>query len=201
LVSQEKYYYINSRIRKMANYPWYEDVNGEAELEQGEIITDCSVILPNNEHYQNIINNIENNLPLDIIQFNGIILSQSCDIVNNKINSIIVCPVISLMDLMNKEPYFRSKDARESLRQGREPSYHLLNKFCIETGQDDFYAVSFRHIYSIPKEFIKAVISNKKRIRLLPPYREHLSQSFARYFMRVGLPTDIPQEEIKKYMK
>lgn len=23
---------------------------------------------------------------------------------------------------------------------------------------------------------------------LMPPYREHLSQAFARYFMRVGLP-------------
>jgi hypothetical protein len=26
----------------------------------------------------------------------------------------------------------------------------------------------------------------------MPPYREHLSQAFARYFMRVGLPSDIP---------
>ena len=24
------------------------------------------------------------------------------------------------------------------------------------------------------------------------PYREHLAQAFARYFMRVGLPVDIP---------
>jgi hypothetical protein len=30
------------------------------------------------------------------------------------------------------------------------------------------------------------------RLRLLPPYREHLSQAFARLFMRVGLPADIP---------
>ncbi len=32
------------------------------------------------------------------------------------------------------------------------------------------------------------------RLRLLPPYREHLSQSFARQFMRVGLPIDLPRE-------
>jgi hypothetical protein len=31
-----------------------------------------------------------------------------------------------------------------------------------------------------------------RRLRLLPPYREHLSQAFARFFMRVGLPVDIP---------
>ena len=29
-------------------------------------------------------------------------------------------------------------------------------------------------------------------LRLLPPYGEHLSQAFARFFMRVGLPVDIP---------
>jgi hypothetical protein len=37
-----------------------------------------------------------------------------------------------------------------------------------------------------------------KRLRLLPPYREHLSQSFARFFMRVGLPIDIPPFTGKK---
>ena len=30
------------------------------------------------------------------------------------------------------------------------------------------------------------------RHRLNSPYLEHLSQSFARFFMRVGLPADIP---------
>jgi hypothetical protein len=28
------------------------------------------------------------------------------------------------------------------------------------------------------------------RMVLPPPYREHLAQAFARYFMRVGLPHD-----------
>ncbi len=31
-----------------------------------------------------------------------------------------------------------------------------------------------------------------KFVLLCPPYREHLSQSFAKFFMRVGLPTDVP---------
>lgn len=29
-------------------------------------------------------------------------------------------------------------------------------------------------------------------LRLHPPYREHLSQAFARFFLRVGLAGDIP---------
>ncbi len=32
---------------------------------------------------------------------------------------------------------------------------------------------------------------NEPRLRLLPPYREHLSQAFARFFMRVVLPVEV----------
>jgi hypothetical protein len=46
----------------------------------------------------------------------------------------------------------------------------------------------------LPFPFLSSLAAaNGKRLRLLPPYREHLSQAFARFFMRVGLPTDIPK--------
>lgn len=52
--------------------------------------------------------------------------------------------------------------------------------------------VSFRNVRSVDFDWITASIKQRgKRLRLLPPYREHLSQAFARFFMRVGLPTDI----------
>jgi hypothetical protein len=88
---------------------------------------------------------------------------------------------------------------KEHLRQGRYPAYHLLNEFVLGDSPMDFYFVDFHSIYSIPKDFIEENLRGKKRKRLLPPYREHLSQSFARYFMRVGLPTAIEKEKIKSY--
>ena len=47
---------------------------------------------------------------------------------------------------------------------------------------------------AVPRAFLEDLIAERgtKRLRLLPPYREHLSQAFARFFMRVGLPVDIP---------
>ena len=52
--------------------------------------------------------------------------------------------------------------------------------------------VDFNNIYTIPKNLAKEIAKqNKIRLRLCPPYREHLSQSFARFFMRVGLPINI----------
>jgi hypothetical protein len=98
-----------------------------------------------------------------------------------------------------EQGFFGSSQAREELRQGKFPEYHLLQRFESDGLPNDFYFVDFHHIYSVPKRFVEEIIKNKPHKRLLPPYREHLSQSFARYFMRVGLPVDIPQDEIKAY--
>jgi hypothetical protein len=52
--------------------------------------------------------------------------------------------------------------------------------------------VDFGRILSLPRNFVGQFAAGKgKRLRLRPPYREHLSQSFARFFMRVGLPQDV----------
>lgn len=57
----------------------------------------------------------------------------------------------------------------------------------------DVAVVDFRRVYSLPLEYVRNFASEAgDRVRLLPPYREHLSQAFARFFMRVGLPVDIP---------
>jgi len=53
--------------------------------------------------------------------------------------------------------------------------------------------VDFHDVFTVPREFSEAILSqrNVPRLRLLPPYREYLSQAFARFFMRVGLPQPV----------
>jgi hypothetical protein len=181
----------------MMKFPWFKDVDAVSSLEQGDILFNCNVLIPDKSHYLAILNNIETEVPVNIIQINAIVLSQSCDIVNDKINAIIVCPIWPLQVLIDNNAHFKSSKAREELRQGNIPSYHLLNKLKLENNNEEFYFVDFHNIYSIPKTFIIELIQKEKRIRLQPPYREHLSQAFARYFMRVGLPTDISKEDLK----
>ena len=103
---------------------------------------------------------------------------------------------------MKTSEYFKSKNGKESLRQGKEPAYHLLNRYTSAEIEIDYSVVDFHRIYTLPKDYLKAfTITQAHRLRLLPPYREHLSQAFARYFMRVGLPVDIDKEEIKKILE
>jgi hypothetical protein len=78
----------------------------------------------------------------------------------------------------------------DKIRKGDQPAYHLLN--ADPDFNFHFSVVDFHRIYSAPKSYLQALSrAQTPRVRLRPPYREHLSQAFARYFMRVGLPSDI----------
>ncbi|MCK5741690.1 MAG: hypothetical protein KAH48_05690 [Chlorobi bacterium] len=182
-------------------YPWYEEIQKSDNISQGDIILNCMIPMPQKEWFHALLNP---DVPfesqaLEIMQPDLIVLSQSCDIANNKIDSIVTCPIWNLTKWISVSDYNKSKNGKESLRQGKEPAYHLLNKYSSDGITQEFSVVDFHRIYSLPKEYLKSYVETiKMRLRLLPPYREHLSQAFARYFMRVGLPTDISKEEIKK---
>jgi hypothetical protein len=170
----------------MEKYPWYEIVEGDSLL-QGDFINQCPIVLPPStiELGKKVI--------AEVIEYDVIIISQSCDLEQKKLELVLVCPIWSLAEFENKNPSFKSGKMKESLRRGYLPGYHLLNKCEIDGFQTDYLVVDFRSVYSVPFDFIVGLAKRRgKRLRLLPPYREHLSQAFARFFMRVGLPVDIP---------
>ena len=70
---------------------------------------------------------------------------------------------------------------------------HVLNACTLPSLILDFMLIDFHHVYTLTTEVVRRFAADHgARPRLAPPYREHLSQAFARLFMRVGLPTDIP---------
>lgn len=177
----------------MAEYNWYENISNSGDLSQGDFIEDCPILKPP----PNISLEEDNDIEIDYI--NTIILSQSCDLLNDKIQIVLVCPYITLKYFLDNLPENQKssgakKKAIDNLRKGYLPGYHLLNKQ-EEIGLEDYIVVDFRNVYGVHINNLKEIASNlQNRIRLLPPYREHLSQAFARYFMRVGLPQDIQVE-------
>ena len=87
------------------------------------------------------------------------------------------------------------KSSITSIIKGQQNAYHIINNYKSEEFTEDYYIINFKDIFSIPIELAESIAQkNGKRLRLCPPYREHLSQAFARYFMRVGLPINIHME-------
>jgi hypothetical protein len=179
-------------------YPWYKIVTGE-KLEQGDIFYNYPIFLPKvtPETIRAIQNNETPYTPVDVNLVDVIVLSQSCDLDNNNIDTVILCPIWLLADYealqvrTNKWKNAKERAKRkEDIRQGNSPALHMLS-------DDDSLGVplrviEFKRIYTTPKDVLTLFAKTSgKRLRLLSPYREHLSQAFARYFMRVGLPQDI----------
>lgn len=174
------------------NFAWYEEIKNSSEIEQGDLIPDCPILIPP----ANI--KVGEEYEIDVINIDSIILTQSCDLKNNKIQIVLVCPYISLKKYIENLPDDQKgknvKKNIENLKKGYLPGYHLLNK-SENNNLLDYIVVDFRNVYGIHIESLNAIVEQKSiRNRLLPPYREHLSQAFARFFMRVGLPQDIKLE-------
>lgn len=176
---------------------WYTPVTSPG-LEQGDILlqfpvlmgsltpNDISCILGNSETGYSP----ENDAAVTLVD--AIIMTQSCDLEQDKVDSILLCPVWEerlIGEGKNRKEKVRFK---EDVRKGYRPGWHLLNKD--ESLGLPLLFVEFSRIYTAPKDTVIAFAAERKsRPRLVPPYKEHLSQAFARFFMRVGLPAGIPQ--------
>ena len=171
------------------DYPWYETLSLTDIILQGDFVPDCPLIIPPDT--------FEDDQELTVKTLNAIVMSQSCDITNGNVEIILVCPYYDLEYFYTMHPTSKDGSAngkrkvKEELVKGNYHSYHILQKD--ETHNlNDYIIVDFRNVYGVHSKFLKEhLLKIKNRNRLLPPYREHLSQAFARYFMRVGLPINI----------
>jgi len=81
----------------------------------------------------------------------------------------------------------------EDIANGQVWNQSFLNSFEHPLLAMQIRVVDFHNVFTVPRSVLEAQLSRRKspRLRLLPPYREHLSQAFARFFMRVGLPQPV----------
>ena len=120
-------------------------------------------------------------------------LSQSCDLVQGreKLTDVLLCSLWQRAELT--EGYLATNKGMEEARRGNLPGFHVLAACDLQGLIREVSVVDFRRVYSLPLTFLRTrALATGPRIRLCPPYREHLSQAFARFFMRVGLPADVP---------
>lgn len=169
------------------DYPWYGVIQAET-LEQGDFFFRCPVLEPQIAPAQDA-----SELMSTLSDYDVLILSQSCDLVQGKLQNILLCPHWPLAILEQRDSFFRSSKGKEEIRRGNIPGYHLIAPCDLSGFLNPVRVVSFRQVFSLPFEFVRQLAQNPApRLRLLPPYREHLAQAFARFIMRVGLPLDIP---------
>lgn len=168
---------------------WYEVVSGP-ELAQGDLLLSCPVPL-----LEKFSLPLPEEFEVAVDYRDLVVLTQSCDLVNNKIDEVMLAAVQDYRRLVADEgaanPIIKSSRWRKAAVDGDLPAMSLLPPTDGEVGLD-WSLVDFHHLFTLPKRFVSDfAASTATRFRIVPPYREHLAQGFARYFMRVGLPSPL----------
>jgi len=160
----------------------------DSQLNQGDFLPDCLVpIIPPTFGPQS------QTTDLTIHTVDLVILTQSCDLAKAKSGLVALCPIYSIKIFETTNPAYGKKGAWEEVRKGRREGLLLLASPINPTDGREALVVDFREIYSLPFEYlVQHASALGTRWRLESPYLEHFSQAFARFFMRVGLPSAVP---------
>ncbi len=188
---------------------WYKIVDPDVPITQGDIILDCPLVTWRGDQLPDLEGKRESEVlkaAMVATIADVIILTQACDLQYSKVANIILCPHLSLED-------YRTAWEKEMRRNEQNPTpkawkshcddicdglvwnLAMINSSQMNSSKIDIRVVDFHDVFSVPRTFLESLLRkrNSPRFSLLPPYREHLSQAFARFFMRVGLPIEINQ--------
>ena len=168
-----------------SDFLWYSLVSNEEPLSQGDLLKGINVFFPLPPDTSGKINN-------EAKEYDLVVMTQSCDLVDIKNDDLILlCPIFPFIDLFKPSERI---DYWKKLVAGRLIHSHLINKCEIKGHEFDYQVIDMKVIFTIQYSLLKTQINDKVRIRMLPPYREYMAQAFARQFMRIGLPDDLPRE-------
>jgi hypothetical protein len=168
--------------------PFWVQVS-ESALRQGDFLPHCLVPIPG-------LDPGTANGPREAtaIEFDLIVLTQSCDLEQSKVRLVASCPIFPLPEFEAVNPAFARKGRWNEVLKGRIEGLHLLASPTVPEDNRQALVVDFREIYSLPFDFLTDhAVELGPRWRLKSPFLEHFSQAFARFFMRVGLPSTIPE--------
>ncbi len=172
-------------------------LTNEPILRQGDLLLECWI--PEFPH--DFATNTDGPVVIQADQADLIVITQSCDLEHGRLSLVAMCPVwcVAAFEAAQKS-HGRSKSPKgwrdfwNNVRKGRSPTLHLLASPTNPSDARSALVVDFRTVYSLPFAYLtRRAAQTGDRWRLRSPFLEHFSQAFARSFMRVGLPSSVPE--------
>ncbi|HZP92095.1 MAG TPA: hypothetical protein VFB20_04340 [Burkholderiales bacterium] len=180
---------------------WYEAVPGDAGILQGDFIIECPLLIWKEEvQLTGTGDDEELEDHFEIIAQDVVVMTQACDLEQRKVHDVVVCALHTLSEartlwLKSQQPGTGENAWRkyfDRMLSGAVWNLSVLNRGAVNGLQTEHRVVDFHDIATVPLKYLNTIaVKRGPRLRLRPPYREHLSQAFARYFMRVGLPSPV----------
>ena len=90
---------------------------------------------------------------------NLMVMTQSCDLENNKAPFVACCPIYTLVEFEAENPGFYNSRSEE-LRIGRVDALHPVARSTVpQQNNRDALVVNFRQIFSLPIEYLSSLAS------------------------------------------
>lgn len=167
-------------------YPWYRPVE-DSSLEQGDVLRGFQSVKIASPYVDVIVGDVT----VQIARYDVIVLTQSCDLSAGKVDNVFVCPLFTREKLGVDFPDLIKKNGEKDVSRGKWEGLYLIPPCDLENLTHPSLVVNFRQVIASPFEMVQShAFTLPLRARLSPPYREHLSQAFARFVMRIGYPID-----------
>jgi hypothetical protein len=187
---------------------WYRAAGPEESLTQGDLVFDCPALTWRSSALQSLGGSIAEDLLLGehlIAEARDlVVMTQACDLEHTKVANVVLCPHYGLGE-------FQAAWEEDQRGKGQNPTAKAWRRYCDDICEGTIWnlnllnaqsgdgvelehrVVDFHEVFTLPRPVLESLLQARGRVRpqLLPPYREHLSQAFARFFMRVGLPTPV----------
>jgi len=152
-------------------------------LSQGDLIEDCP-----------LVGLSLGTLPFDLTDppmkwwtARIVVLTQSCDLVQAKTDSILVAPVHDAQRLVDQS-VIKVSAIRDQVRRHQVFGWYFIPAVTAPLALAESL-IDLRDVHSVPRVVLEQLIGVGKRVAsLVSPYREHLAQHFAVTYMRVALP-------------
>lgn len=172
------------------DFEWYS-LGDWSTLQQGDLFADCPVFVPPTDLTSVLAiqqgERIETAFPIVIRPASVIVLTQSCDLLKDDVTQVLLCSHFPARNYSTNE--------LTQIRKEHRPALHMIEACELSDSHNlGQRVIDFRTVSTLTKAFLLDFMQGQNpRVRLLPPYREHLAQAFARFFMRVGLPRNLKE--------
>ncbi|MDA0284950.1 MAG: hypothetical protein O3B86_16505, partial [Planctomycetota bacterium] len=124
--------------------PWWVQTSGSG-LAQGDLLEGCLMPLFVETPEPGDLDEVAD---VDVKTARLIVVTQSCDLENDKVEFVALCPIHTLPEFEKANPPFKAKGRWESVRKGREDGLYLLASPATPGDSRDAFVVDFGHIVS-----------------------------------------------------
>lgn len=153
----------------------------ETDLSQGDILDDCPILV------WKPATPLDFDVPPEIRVIRVVVLTQACDLAQDKTTRVVVAPVHDAAELVARN-ILRAVAIRDQVRRGQVFGWYFLPAAPAPVALAESI-VDLRELHTIERRTLEYLVGSGKRIcRIQTPWREHLAQHFGTTYMRIALP-------------